>query len=464
MSLRKRIRAWRSKKRTNDLASIDEMHVDVVDVADEKRRKDMRMMSNCMREIQGPVADLCGLKSIMSDIPTGSPIYHYAKSMNTCGNLLAEMIQNMKLYYTLSADLYEVEVSLFVLRREMEFVLESLIEKRQILHLSEYTSDIGDIVVELHFGNDVPNGLVENDSTCVLKVFKSLVENAIRFTLKGKIVIQVDVDSITENRKRGLLHIVVSDTGVGVPEEAREAIFEPLTKAHAESIHGGVGMGLPVSKAMCEILDGSLELEERILDSGSTFHASFPISMRGLSPGGAATTSRTLKRHVDHGNYGNDGYAGEENDRSERRATIMSGDLEAEDDSQMPEILLVEDVELNRTIVSHMMRAVNVVPSIAKDGLESVEACRIKKFDVILMDITMPRMGGIEATAQIKENCPLNNTTPIIALTGTLAGKMESACLKAGMVQCIAKPVNRKELVESISDNVQRKHQVWMAS
>ena len=438
MSFWNRIRAWRRKS-----CRIDELQTDV-DVEHEKKRKDMRMMSSCMREIQGPVADLCGLQSIISDIPVESPIYHYAKCMNTCGNLLADMIQNMKLYYTLSADLYEVESSLFVLRREMEFVLESLIEKRQTL--PEDASDIGDIVVELQFSNDVPNGLVQNDSTCVLRVFKSLVENAIRFTLKGKIVIEVLITNSNE------LHVVVSDTGVGVPEEAREAIFEPLTKAHAESIHGGVGMGLPVSKAMCEILGGSLQLEKTALNLGSTFHASFPISMRRLSPGGAATTSRTLRRQ----NFSIE--------TSERSYRLISGVVKDDEDSKMPEILLVEDVELNRTIVSHMMREVNIVPSIAKDGLESVEACRIKKFDLILMDITMPNMGGVEATEQIKKNCPFNKTTPIIALTGTLAGKMEGACLKAGMVQCLAKPVNKRNLLESISDNVQRKHRVWIAS
>ena len=409
------------------------------DDAEVKSRKYMRMMSTFIRELQRPVADLCGLQSIISDIPDNSPIYHYANAMNTCGNLLADMIQNMKLYYMLSADLYEIERSLFVLRAEMNFVLESLVASQTLV--SEHAADIGDIVVRLQFGNEVPGGLVENDSTCVLKVFKSLVENAIRFTLKGEIVIKVDVDSITD--KQGLLHIVVSDTGVGVPEEAREAIFEPLTKAHAESIHGGVGMGLPVSKAMCELLGGGLVLEKST--QGSTFHASFPTPTKNLKPGGAVSTSTTLKR------------------QNNRRPSCFS-DSSNQEEGEMPEILLVEDVELIRTIVSHMMRQVNIVPSIAKDGLQAVEACHAKKFDVILMDITMPVMGGIEATEKIKKNCPLNKSTPIIALTGTLAGKMEAVCLKAGMVQCIAKPVNRKQLVESISDSVQRKHRVWMSS
>lgn len=411
-----------------------------------KSRKNMRMMSNCIREIQAPVSDLCGLQNIMATIPEDSSIYHYAKCMNTCGVLLADMIANMTLYYTLSSDLYETEKSLFALRTEIEVVFESLIDEHEVNRkFAENTVDLnyGDIEVTLEFSNDVPSGLIEADSTCVLKVFKSILENAIRFTLEGKIAVNVYTDPVGENEREATIHIVVVDSGVGVPKEAREAIFEPLTKAHAESIHGGVGMGLPVSKAMCEVLGGTLELFEnnRI---GSTFHACFPLSVRGWKPGGVCTQTKTLKRTT-------------------RPEMIISSTSEMSDEPrEMPEILLVEDVQLNRTIVSRMMiKDFNVTLSIAEDGLKAVEVCRTKKFDVILMDISMPNMGGIEATEEIKKNCPLNKETPVIALTGTLAGKMEGACLKAGMVQCLAKPIKRLELVEYISANVQHKHRMW---
>lgn len=413
-------------------------------------KKNMRMMTSCIREIQAPISDLCGLQGIIADIPEDSSIYHHAKMMNSCGILLADMIENMRLFYTLSADLYEVERSLFVLRTELELVWESSIEECR--KLVENGVERGKVRLQLEFGKDVPGGLVESDSTCVLRIFKCLLENAIRFTFEGTIGFQVSLETILSEKSKSLLHFVVSDSGVGVPEEARDAIFEPLTKAHAESIHGGVGMGLAVSRAMCQVLGGNLVLEESTL--GSTFHAWFPITVRNANPGGCVTISRTLNLGI-------------------LSNTLPSIDLDIErrvsddvfsDDGEMPEILLVEDVQLNRTIVSRMMRQVNVVLTTADDGLKAVEACRAKKFDVILMDISMPKMGGIEATEEIKKHCPLNKNTPIIALTGTLAGKMESACLKAGMVQCLAKPVQRQRLVESVASNVLHKHRVWMAA
>lgn len=451
---------WRlcNKSQRKNTEGSDEFDIESNKKTEERSRKNMRMMSNCVREIQAPVSDLCGLKSIMQDIPEGSSIYHYTKCMNTCGILLADMIQNMRLYYILSSDLYESEKSLFVLRTELEFVWESLIDDQKLLDkFSEHSSHLhfGDITFTLNFGEDVPSGLVESDSTCVLKIFKSLLENAIRFTLEGKIIAEVYliITEDTKGKNNAVLHMVVTDTGVGVPDEAREAIFEPLTKSHVESIHGGVGMGLPVSRAMCENLGGSLVLEDNISPKnvGCTFHACFPLSMSGWNPGGVLTKTKVMERR-------------KVAKRKRSFSASMISDWTEDEPREMPQVLLVEDVKLNRTIVSHMIGEVGIIPECAEDGVIAVEACRTKKYDVILMDITMPNMGGIEATKEIKKNCLLNQETPIIALTGTLAGQMETFCLQAGMVQCLAKPVKRRQLVEYISANVERKHQVWMAS
>lgn len=426
-------------------------------------REEMRMMSSCIREIQAPISDLCGLRNIVADIPEDSTLYFYAKSMNTCGILLADMIENMRLYYTLSADLYEIDYSSFVLRSELEFVWDSLIEEQERMNtFTENDAERGKIRLNLEFGKDVPAGLVESDSTCVLKIFKSLLDNAIRFTLEGSISVDIFVDTFDPKTKKTVLHFVVADTGVGVPDEAQEAIFGPLTKAHSESIRGGIGMGLPVAKAMCEALGGDLILDESISeDNGSTFHASFPILARNWKAGGVVTHTKFLNLKK------KDSASSFFDVEDERSGRVLSAQIDndiIDEDGVMPEVLLVEDVLLNQTIVSRMMRDVNVTVSIANDGLQAIEACLEKKFDVILMDITMPNMGGLEATHEIKTRCPLNTKTPIIALTGTLAGKMGNNCMKTGMVGCIPKPVQRRLLVETVADNVNHAHRVWMAA
>ncbi len=429
-------------------------------------KKNMRMMSACIREIQAPVSDLCGLKNIMEDIPEDSPIYQHAKIMNRCGIILADMIENMRLFYTLSADLYEVTKSPFILRSDILSVWESLIDDTERLWKTGDTDIEGGIRMNLEFTKDVPGGFVESDSSCVLKIFKSLVENAIRFTLEGIVSVEIFSEYTGESKKNGILHIVVSDTGVGIPREARHAIFEPLRKAHAESIEGGVGMGLAVSRSMCEVLGGDLVLEESLnseeMQNGSSFHAWFPISASNWNRGGVVTYSRTLHRRRTKMSPLNID-TGVDTDRSERVLSSSIVDELTDEKGKMPDILLVEDVQLVRTIMSRLMADVHVIVATAVDGVEAVEACREKKFDLILMDISMPNMGGIEATEKIKNSCPFNKNTPIIALTGTNAGMMEAECRKVGMVKCIAKPVRRIELVESVADNVQHKHRLWMA-
>lgn len=411
-----------------------------------ENKLNMRMMAAFIREIHTPVSDLCGLSNLMCDVPEDASIYHYAKSMNTCGLLLADMIENMRIYYLLQSDLYELNISSFVLRAEIIGAWNKVTEEHDMFsQYQEESQQIGDIECNLEISRDVPAGLVESDSFCILKIFSCILSNAIRFTMEGSVTMDI---YMTQETNEEVLHMVISDTGVGVPPEVSGIIFNPLTKAHTESIHGGVGMGLPVSRSMCIILGGDLVMESDGGSRGSTFHAFFPISYDGNNEISKSHHEEvTLMRH------------------GEKPVNRMSVLIEGDDEpstSEMPKILLVEDVKLIRDIVSKMMRDAGVVIDLAEDGVYGVEECRKKQYDLVLMDIIMPIMGGMEAVAKIRSECPLNEKTPIIALTGILAGKIKSKCIRNGMADCIQKPVKRKELVEMVSLYLQPIHKKWI--
>lgn len=148
-----------------------------------------------------------------------------------------------------------------------------------------------------------------------------------------------------------MLHFKISDSGIGVPEATREAIFEPLTKAHGESVEGGVGMGLAIAKALCEVLAGSLALEEAVIDDGedshkfpfkTTFHESFPITTLGEEQKSKRSSiSRSLRLDSDQ-------LLVSELEEVERDRQLTT--VEDEDTAQMPSILLVEDVQLNQKL------------------------------------------------------------------------------------------------------------------
>lgn len=413
--------------------SVEDSKQDYKNTENADKRRDMRMMTACMREIQAPVMDLCGLESIIHEIPEDSSIYYHTKVINKCGLLLNDMIQSLKLYYLLASDLYEEENTLFCLDKEFQNIWDRVVQEYDTNDNANMKKN--DVKLSLNISNNVPVGLVQCDKTCVLKIFKSLLQNAVHFTLDGEVDVNIyaEKENPTPNHITMELHIDVADTGVGIPLNAQESIFEPLVKAHVDSFEGGVGMGLAVSREMCRFLGGNLILEYSTLSQGSRFHASFPI----IVPKSQHTNLKVSDIH---------------------RQTVLKPILTAQANTSSDvacRVLHAEDVAINRTIMARILKDFkNITIDFAENGIQALEKCKTMKFDVILMDITMPVMGGFEATAKIKSSCPLNKNTPIIALTGTRAGKLESECFKAGMVDCLAKPVQRKRLINVIYSQI----------
>lgn len=425
-------------------------------------------MSACIREIQVPLADLCGLRSIIPNIKEGAPIYHYAKTMHMCGLLLADMIENMRIYYILSSDTYEVVLSTFVIRAELLNVWKQTLAGRfDNRSFHEDVSHTGEVRCEITVNVDVPSGIVESDKMCVVKIFTCLLANAIRFTLEGMIHVEMytstlDIPICKKNNNTTMFHLVISDTGIGVPETARDLIFQPLTKAHPESIHGGVGMGLPVSRAMCEVLGGSLVLENsgRGETSGSIFHAQFPIYVPKRNKTCISSIQYSDHKVLDP-TFFNDNLD-EHGERSSRETSVVVTDFTVTRPGRMPLVLFVDDVKLNQIIVSKYFADVSITVKTADNGYDAIYECKNTKFDVILMDIIMPKMGGIEAMDEIRKGCPMNKETPVVALTGSHTGDIKKDCLKRGMVDYLNKPVRRKHLVETVTKYVKPEHRKWI--
>ena len=410
-------------------------------------KTNMRMMSACIREIYAPISDLCGLQNLMPDIPEGASIYHYAKSMNTCGLLLSQMIENMKYYYLLSSELYEIKISSFALRAELMTTWKNIMEENNTYSefADDFYSKIGLVTCSININKNVPSGIVQSDSFCILKIFQSILDNAVRFTLEGYINVEVYT---SKNDDETVLDIVVSDTGIGIPDDVKDVIFNPLAKAHADSIQGGVGMGLPVSREMCRILGGDLILQSSSIEKGSVFHAYIPIRYNILD-------DEVNKSHIEYFKLNN-------KSNKHRGAASVRLEDEPEGPVEMPNILLVEDVKLNRIIVTKMMGDVNIAIETAENGESAVQKCKNKKYNVILMDLVMPIMGGIEAASKIHKECPLNKNTNIIALTGVLSTNVKKDSLKNGMIDYLQKPVVRKNLIETIAKYTERKHRRWI--
>lgn len=263
-----------------------------------------------------------------------------------------------------------------------------------------------------HIDSQVPEVLVA-DPVRLNQVLLNLADNALKFTEKGSISIQVRVK---ESRPDGMmLEFIVADTGIGIPESKVHAIFESFTQAESDTTrkYGGTGLGLTIAKQLIEQQGGEIKVISRE-GKGTTFTFTFNFKLsrntEAADKKGAANTSiRSLE-----------GYS----------------------------LLLVEDNIMNQRVAKFTIEKWGAKLTIADRGAQAVELVANNRYDLILMDIQMPEMNGIQATAKIRKE--LKCDTPIMAMTASVMQGERDNCVKAGMNDYISKPFNPQELNQKI--------------
>jgi CheY-like chemotaxis protein len=264
---------------------------------------------------------------------------------------------------------------------------------------------------------------VDADPQRLTQVLVNLLSNAVKFTEHG--FVQLRVEQLERSPERSTLRFAVRDTGIGIEPEQRTLIFESFTQADPSTTrrYGGTGLGLAISNRIVTALGGALELESE--------------------PGVGSTFSFTLELRVP---AGGDEAAGPEEAAPEQAPAGCWRTAPVR-------ILVVEDERINllatRTMIRRLNEQAETVP--AHDGLEAVELASREEFDLILMDVQMPRLDGYEATQRIREAEGQDRRVPIVALTaGVLTGERDR-CLAAGMDDYLSKPVSMDSLCRALS-------------
>ncbi|PSU28713.1 hybrid sensor histidine kinase/response regulator [Photobacterium lutimaris] len=252
------------------------------------------------------------------------------------------------------------------------------------------------------------------DKARIRQILFNLISNAIKFTEKGKISVSL---SLTTGESSGdqYLHIDITDTGIGIPAERINLIFDPFAQAEASTSRrfGGTGLGLSIVKQLAQLMRGQVSVTSE-QGAGATFHVSVM-----MQPGQ---------------------YTAEESSDIAFDSRAFAG----------LKVLIVEDNHLNVLIIESFLKQRGFIPSIAENGAEALKIMKTQAFDLILMDNHMPVMDGIEATQRIRKLPPPACETPIFACTADVFAETQRNMLKAGVECMITKPLDEGKLVDAL--------------
>lgn len=362
-------------------------------------------LSNMSHEIRTPMNAIIGMSDLLLEKGLEGESKEFLNSIKYSADNLLVIINDI-------LDFSKIEAGKIIFEN-IDFNLpERLLElKKTFKHKAQEKG----VDLRINIEGSIPR-MVKGDPYRLNQILFNLVGNAVKFTAKGSI--HVDVSLHSADQERVAVCFKVIDTGIGIPANKINSVFESFSQAYTDTTRkfGGTGLGLAITKNLTELQQGSILLES-IQGSGTTFTVTLPFA------------------------------------KSTAIATPMKENqpLENKNLSQM-KILVVEDNTMNQFVVQQILTKWNALTTIANNGKEAIELMAQNSYDLVLMDLQMPEMSGYDATSFIrsKNTTVLNPTIPIIALTADAFSETKRKVLEAGMNDFITKPFSQEELYVKI--------------
>ena len=371
------------------------------EIAEQASKAKSEFLATMSHELRTPLTGVLGMADLLAAERLSDKERHLVEEIRSSGRHLLDLLSNV-------LDLSRIESGKLELEHT-DFSIAELLEAVRSL-LAPQAVERG-LTLAFELDENVPLNL-KGDPTRLRQVLINLIGNGLKFTSRGEVSARVSRQPEPDGRIR--LRFEVRDTGIGIPQEKQAELFKPFVQADSSTTrrYGGSGLGLAISKRVVEAMGGTLEVES-LPGVGSRFW--FEV---GLEPGDAAAA-----------------------ERAELDPAIVSPQ----------HILLVEDVELNRRLLQMMLSAHGHEVIFATSGAEAVELVARERFDVVLMDVQMPVMDGVEATRQIRQMAGPAREVPIIGLTANVLASEQQRYLAAGMNACLTKPIDWEQLFAALA-------------
>jgi PAS domain S-box-containing protein len=375
-----------------------------------QKAKDL-FLANISHEIRTPINGIVGMTTLLSQEVSPQDQHSYLAAIRTAAGNLKVIINDI-------LDLAAIESGKVQLERiefELRHLLQTLLDTFQAAAMEKR------IGLQLEIASDVPQHFL-GDPVRLNQVLTNLIGNAMKFTHQGHIAVRCRVDQRSGATIR--LCFEVTDTGIGIPPDKLNSIFESFTQADASITrrYGGTGLGLTIARQLISLLEGSISVRSQV-DKGSAFTVVVPLT--NVKPRTAKAGTETKLRDV-----------------------LAFEPLN---------VLLVEDNEINRIYADSLLRKWNCRVEVAENGKIAVEKLALQPFDLVLMDVQMPVMDGFEATRAIRMGPEPARSVPILALTANASLKYADRCLEAGMDECISKPFTPDQLFRKLQKYKPRK-------
>jgi len=368
--------------------------------ADELRELKGSFLASLNHEIRTPLSGILGMTDLLLETSLDADQREYVQATRLCAENLFEILNATLEYSALTAGNCTLD--------ESEYLLSEVVEAAVAAH--QHKAESKELALNWSIADDVPETLI-GDALRIRQLLGHLVANAVKFTYRGTVTVRAIVDKSAEGHPQ--LVICVRDTGIGIEPGKLESIFEAFSQSTNPLMRSGegLGLGLALAQKLSSMMNGSVTATST-LGEGSEFRILLPLRAPELS-----IASVLANQHPSP---------------SRQR------------------ILVVEDNEVGQTVIRHMLTRRNFDVECVDSGAKAILAARSGAFDLILMDLKLPDMTGLEVTDVIRATADIRQV-PILALTANTADEYGEICRDHGMQAFLSKPIQSNELFATVN-------------